>query len=412
MSRLLKLTCALGISAVCIAAVAQTPSASGKSDTTCVQTDALTLTCSTTTKLTLPAGVNLANMSLPAGTAAGPACSTLTASPSTQIPSNTPTTIALSVNGCPTSSTYTYAWASPVSANVTGSATTSVVTLSPSIPSQLFSVTVCFSANPGACNTYNTTVSVVPTVVIPALVGCAVTPATSSVLIGANTLLSATCTQGTVSGSGVTYQWYRNQAAISGATNSTYSVSAADTAVAGNSNYTVQIANSAPSSTSASATVTATPPVVGVIDYCPSVPARLTFNASEPYRKIYSSDYGSTPPGGYFVVAINVTANDSTAGRYLAEVGYSDFGATRSGRYVTLSKSKCDFTESAQWISVNVGGVKLADNAGGGTVAMGSETRAASARLTPGVWYLNVQNAPGACPSYVSSCDAVIGWAN
>lgn len=410
MNRFLNVICALGIYAVSSVAGAQSPSASGKSDTTCVQTDALTLTCSTVTKLTLPPGVNLTNMTLPAGTAAGPACSSLTASPSSQIPLNTPTTVSLSVNGCPASSALTYAWASPVSANVTGATTTSVITLTSGAPTQLYSVQVCFAANPGACNTYNATVS--GTQPITALAGCAVTPATTSVVVGASTSLSASCGSGTASGSGATYQWYRNQAIISGATNASYSLSASDTSAVGTSTYTVQLSNSAPSTASASATVAVTTPPVSVVDYCPSVPARLTFNASEPYRKIYSSDYGSTPPGGYFVVAINVTANDSTAGRYLAEIGYSDFGPTRSGRYVTVSKSKCDFTESAQWISVNVGGVKLADNAGGGTIAMGSETRAASARLTPGTWYLNIQNAPGACPSYVSTCDAVVGWAN
>ena len=408
MNRVLSLMCALGIYALCGTVWA----ASGKSDTTCVQTDAVTLVCSTTTRLTLPPGVNLADISLPSGTASGPACSSLTASPSTQIPANTPTIISLSVNGCPTSSAYTYAWAAPVSAGVTGATTNSVVTLSASAPTQLYSVQVCFTANPGACSTYTATVSVVPSIVIPALTGCAVTPATASVVVGATTSLSATCNAGTASGSGVTYQWYRNQAAVAGATSSTYSLSASDTAIIGNLTYTVQIANGAPSGASPSATVVVTARVVDVIDYCPGVPVKLFFNASESYKKIYTTDYGSSPPGSTFVVAVDVTANDSTVGRYLAEVGYSDFGATRSGRYVTMSKSKCDFTETANWISVNVGGVKLADNAGGGTVAMGAETRPASAKLTPGRWYLNIQNAPGACPSYVSSCDAVIGWAN
>ncbi len=163
----------------------------------------------------------------------------------------------------------------------------------------------------------------------------------------------------------------------------------------------------------ASPTPTPTPPSSGpTTDYCPSTPVRLSINASEPYHKIYSSNYADTPPGGSFVVAIYVTAADTTVGRYLAEIGYSDFGPTRSGRYVTLSKSKCDYSDSAQWISVNVGGVKLADNAGGGTVSMGPESRPASAVLTPGLWYLNVQNAPGACPPYVTTCDVVLTWAN
>ena len=409
MKRVLRFVCAIGLIVVAESAMSQTPSTSGKSDTTCVQSDALTLLCTSVTKLTLPAGLNLANMSLPAGTSAGPACTGLSATPTSQIPANTPTTISLSVNGCPTSSAYTYSWAAPVS-SATGSVTTSTVTLSATATSQSYSVSVCFAANPSACSTYTATVFVAAPV--PALAGCSASAASASVTTGATNTLTATCSSGTASGSGATYQWYRNSVLIVGATGATYFVPGSETAAVGNLTYTVQISNSTPSNASASTTFAVTTPSASVTDYCPSSPVRFTFNASQSYLKIYSPDYGSTPPGGNFVVAINVTAADTTVGRYLAEIGYSDFGATRSGRYVTLSKSKCDYTDSAKWISVNVGGVKLADNAGGGTVAMGSDSRSANALITPGLWYLNVQNAPGACPPYVSSCDVVIGWAN
>lgn len=410
MKRVLRVVVALGLMIVAQASMSQT-STSGKSDTTCTQSDPLTLTCTTVTKLTLPSGVNLANMSLPVGTAAGPACTGLTATPSSQIPANTPTTISLSVTGCPTSSAYIYSWGAPVSA-ATGPTTSHSLTLSASAPSQAYSLSICFASNPGACSTYSATVFVAAPV--PALAGCTASAASPSITQGGTNTLTASCSSGTAASANPTYQWYRGLIVIPGATGASYFVPASETATVGTLTYSVQIKNDAPSTTSPNPTTNfaVTAPVAGVTDYCPSSPVRLAFNASEPFRNISSSQYAKTPPGGFFVVAIDVTATDSTVGRYLAEIQYSDLNSPPSGRYVTLSKSKCDFTEAAQWISINVGGVKNADNAGGGTISMGGESRPSTAKLTVGRWYLNFQNAPGTCPSYVSTCDAVINWLN
>lgn len=413
MKKVLRFTFAFGLMLVAEVAMSQMPyTTSGKSDTACTQSDSVTLTCTTVTKLTLPAGVNLTNMSLPVGIATGPACTGLTATPSSQIPVNIPTTISLGVNGCPTSSAYIYSWATPVSA-ATGSTTSHNVVLSTSAPSQTYSISVCFTSNPGACSTYSATV--IAAAPVPALAGCSASAASSSITQGGTNTLTVNCSSGTAAGANATYQWYRGSALIPNATVATYAVPGTETATVGTLTYSVQIKNDAPSTASPTPSISfaVTAPVAAVTDYCPSSPVRLTFNASESYRKIYSSQYASTPPGGFFVVAIDVTATDSTIGRYLAEIGYSDFGSTRSGRYVTVSKSKCDFTETAQWISINTGGVKYDDNAGGGTISMGgADSRLYTAKLTPGRWYLNIQNPPGSCPANVSSCDVVIGWAN
>jgi hypothetical protein len=387
---------------------AQTASATGNSGTTCSQ-NGTTLTCTTTTTLTLPSGTNLNGMSLPQSIANGPVCTGLAANPSV-LQSGVATLIALQVNGCPTSSTYIYSWGAPVAA-VNASSTTYTATLTANTPTQNFSVQVCFANNPSACSTYTASIGV--QAAVPSLSGCSINPATNSVVTGSTPVLTASCSTGTGAGSGVTYQWLRNGNTISGATASSYTLSpTADTAVAANNSYTVQINNSAPSSASASATVTVTTPPAGSTDYCPSTPVRLTINASEPYRKVYTSDYvGTFSAGNDFVVQFEVGANDTTLGRFLATLGFVDFGATRGGRYVTFSKNKCDYTNDAQWVSPNFFGIKTAVNAGTASVAVGSDSRSADVRLTPGRWYLNIQNVIGACPSNVS-CHAAVEWAN
>jgi hypothetical protein len=174
----------------------------------------------------------------------------------------------------------------------------------------------------------------------------------------------------------------------------------------------VQISNALPSTLPAGASVTVTPAVSGTTDGCPGTPVRLTINAAEPYRKIYTSDYTSSlSAGANFVVQFQVSANDTTAGRFLAQLGFVDFGAVRGGRYVTFSQNKCDYTDAAQWVSPNYSGFKTAVNAGTVSVVLGSDARSADVRLTPGTWYLNVQNVVGSCPSNVS-CHVAIEWAN
>lgn len=386
---------------------AQSASASGNSGTTCTQTGA-TLVCTTTTTLSLPSGANLNGMSLPQSISAGPACTSLSATPSLLDP-GVATQVALVVNGCPTSSVYDYTWGTPVAA-INAPTTSYLATLNAATPSQTFSVQVCFRTNPSACNTYTQTVNV--RAPIPALTSCAVTPSTPSVTVGSTPSLSASCATGTGAGSGVSYQWSRNGNAISGAVGSTYTLTASDTASVGVNSYAVQINNSAPSAQSASASVTTTPAVIGATDYCPNTPVRATIAAGEPYRKLYTSDIvGNFSAGADFVIQFDVTANDSTANRFLAGFEFADFGASRGGRYVTFSQSKCDYTAAAQWVTPFYSGTKIAVNAGRGTVVLGSDTRSGDVRLTPGRWYINVQNAIGSCPSNIS-CHAVIEWAN
>lgn len=390
-------------------ASAQSASTSGISATACSQSSN-TLVCTTTTTLTLPPSTNLTGMTLPQSISAGPACASLSASPSVLTP-NASTQISLAVNGCPTSSAYTYSWGSPLPTS--NSATNSTnATLTPNSPTQIYSVQVCFSNNPAACTTYTASVNV--QAAVPTLSGCAVSTTTTSVNVGGSATLTAACSSETGTGSGIRYQWSRNNNTIQGAVGATYTLSGtSDTASAGTSTYSVQISNNAPSSATASADITVTAATAATTDYCPATPVRATFNASEPYRIFYTSDYTSSfPAGSDFVIQLNVAANDTTVNRYLASLEFSDFGSSRGGRYVTVSRNKCDYTSTAQFVSPVYLGANLAVNSGSATSGIGSDNRSADIQLgAAGRWYINIRNVPGGCPGNVS-CHALFRWAN
>jgi hypothetical protein len=143
MKKLFWTICLLGIALTAPVSYAQ--SANGISSTSCSQASN-TLVCTTTTTVNLPSGTNLTGMTLPQSSGvSGPGCTGLSASPSTVL-SGVPTAVLLTVNGCPTTNSYTYTWAAPV-ATATGSSTTHAVTLSTNNPSQGYSVTVCLASN-------------------------------------------------------------------------------------------------------------------------------------------------------------------------------------------------------------------------------------------------------------------------
>jgi hypothetical protein len=399
------------LSALTLSTAASAQTAAGNSGTTCNQSG-VTLTCVTTTTITLPAGTNLTGMTLPQTSAAGPACTSLSATPAL-LDSGVSTSVSLSVVGCPTSGSYKYVWGAPVVGTNAPTASYTAL-LNPSNTTANLSVEVCFANNPTACNTYSATIAVKAPV--PTLAGCQVTPATTTIEQGTTASLSVNCAAGTGAGSGISYQWLRNGSAIAGAVSPSYTLSAInDTAAAGVNNYTVQLSNAAPSNvTTSAASVTITLPTPRTVDYCPTTPVRYVIAASETFKKIYTTDYvGTYGAGDDFIVQIDVSASDSTVGRFVASVGFTDYGANRGGRFVTLSKSKCDYNDppAAYWLSGNFFGVKTPANSAAGSIALGQDTRGADARLTPGTWYLNMRNAPGSCPSG-QSCHAVIQWSN
>ena len=89
---------------------------------------------------------------------------------------------------------------------------------------------------------------------IPAAPTITTQPQSQTVTTGANVQFSVTASGKPTP----TYQWYFNGAAISGATNSTFSLASAQSTNAGN--YTVTISNSSGSVTSNTATLTVNAP--------------------------------------------------------------------------------------------------------------------------------------------------------
>lgn len=384
-------------------------SATGTSGTTCTQSGTV-LTCTTSTIVTLPSGVNLTSASgvtqfgLTGTGPTGPACTGLTASPSSVAAGGG--TAVLLVVSCPTGS-YTYVWTGGNASSSTGSSASDVPNLSASNTSQLYTVNVCLASNASACSAYQTTVTLISST--PALSSCTVSPSSTSVVQGGSTTLNASCATGTGSGSGVQYVWTRNGTQVG--TGPSYTLTTNDTATAGSYTYSVAISNNAPSNANASSSVTVTA-VVGSNDYCPNVPVRTFIDASSPYSRVISSDFvGSFTAGDNFVIRLNVTGSDTTLGRQAVLLNFSDIGSNRGGRYVTISQSKCDFTSGAKWVSGYLNGTATPQNAASKTISLNDAGTAAQLRLTTGTWYINVQNVVGSCPSNVS-CHVVVDWAN
>lgn len=101
--------------------------------------------------------------------------------------------------------------------------------------------------------------------------GCSITPSSPTVSIGATTTLSVACAAGS---GGYSYGWTRGGAAV-GNNSSTYTVTSADTASVGATNYAVSISNSA-GSTSASTNVTVGTVTLTAPSSCSITPAAST----------------------------------------------------------------------------------------------------------------------------------------
>ncbi len=374
--------------------------ATGTSGTTCTQSGSV-VTCNTSTTFSLPSGVALqpgasgSTFSFAGAAVVGPACTGLTATPPSVQP-NTPTNIALTVAGCPSGVSYT--WASPVTQLNSFTVGTNLTTA----VSQPYSVTVCFDANPNACNTYNTTVTLIGGT--PALAGCTITPSTTTVAVNATPTLSASCTAGIGATYGVTYQWSKNGTPISGATNANYTLTTTDTAVASTTlNMSVAISNNLPSSLSPTSTVN----VTGIqTNFCPGGQSHnATIMASEIYAKIYSSNLiGNTT---HWVIRVPVGTSDTTFGRQLAQLSWAEAPSNqRAGRKISISKNLCDYTASAGTTYL----LTSSSNTGARSIYINDPSAPVGlTNMTTGTWYINVTNT--SCPAN-GSCQALVEWLN
>jgi hypothetical protein len=165
---------------------------------------------------------------------------------------------------------------------------------------------------------------------------------------------------------------------------------------------------------------------VAVQDFCPGTATFKVFDAADSFHKFSTGNYGDRPPnefsamydlyaGDNFVVQVTVRDETSTAtGRFPAGFEFIDIGATRAGKLVTISRSRCDYRATANWVSpAPVGNNPPMPSNGGSAVFAINEAGRPDAQfnLTTGTWYLNVQIAFNQCPA-ATPCNVIEQWAN
>jgi hypothetical protein len=389
-----------------VSASAQT---NGNSATTCSQSGT-EVTCTTTTKFTLSAGINLqsglggnGNFQILGG---GPGCTGLGANPQ-QVTPNQSTPVTLTVSNCAANSSFS--WAAP--AQSTNASTSSHnLTLASTSATQAYSVTVCL---PGAttapgCATYTTTVTA--TGGVQQLTGCSISPTSPiNITTSSSTTLTASCATGTGSGSGVTYQWRQNSVNIGGATSSQLSVNGASLA-AGNYTYDVIIANTAGTfSPNPSATVSVSSVVGG--NLCPAglSPGQQFTVGSSGSQRWQSSGHPDTTP---YYVKITVPSGVKAGG--LAGIVANE-STPPFDREITVSQTACDFNAAGKIIT---GGQSAYlnfafDSAGLASLTPPTPGVSGNYLLTPGVWYVNFRSQSGTCPTSwaPNGCAMNISWA-
>jgi endo-1,4-beta-D-glucanase Y len=192
-----------------------------------------------------------------------------------------------------------------------------------------YTVTVTSSGCSSTSAATTVTVNAVPTT--PTITG------TASFCTGGNTVLSTNAT-------GVTYQWNNGGSAIGGATNTSYTATAAGS-------YTVTVTSSGCSSTSAATTVT-----VNTVPSTPSITAAGATTFCSGANVVLSTS------------ATGVTYQWKNGGTNIAGATNASYTATASGSYtVTVTSSGCSSTSGATSVAVNTGPATPAITAGGPT---------------------------------------------
>jgi len=195
--------------------------------------------------------------------------------------------------------------------------------------------TVSLIACSGSSSKTNTTNTTAPTITTQ--------PQNETVTVGATASFSVAAT-GTAP---LSYQWSKNNAAISGATNSTYTTPATVIGDSG-STFTVAVSNSAGSKTSAAATLTVTAAAVA-----PTItvqPQNQTVTAPSPAT--FSVTATGTAPLTYQWSKNGTASGGATNATYTTPAtGAGDNGSTFT---VTVSNSAGSKTSNAATLTVNV----------------------------------------------------------
>jgi hypothetical protein len=383
---------------------ASAQSSNGSTATSCTQSGN-ELTCTTTTKITLPAGANLQSGSVGGGnfqivSAGSPGCGGLVANPSVAT-ENVATPIALSIAGCAVNSSYT--WQAPAAATGTSSSSHNLTLTSANNP-QSYSVTVCIpgaTTSPG-CQTYSASVSLpVPT---PTLLGCVIAPSSTSIQTNGSVNLNVSCSQGAGAGSGVTYQWRLNGQNLAGQNSSALVVSGS--IGVGTYSYTVSLTNNASQTPviSAASTVNVTA-ASGNVNWsnCGAItaPARSFTWGTSLYTAWTSGGHpGSTPYVVEIIVPTTPLADPEAALVYAPQSGSGN-------RQIALSQTTpCDFSQ-------------LLPSAGSTKLIIGRDPNNPPSPngvvLSPGRWYFSFRSAPSTGSNITcgatQTCSMSMQWA-
>lgn len=367
---------ALGLAAALAANPAAAQSASASIPANCTQ-NGTTVTCTTTTTFTIPTTVNLVSQTSGSGFSyttgtSNIVCSGLSASPSSV--SAVSSNVLLTAN-C--TGSYAYFWNQ--STVPTSSATTNVTTPSSTASYPVsYRVDVCpagSTTTSASCVTYTTQVSYSASVAAPS--GCSITPASPTLAAGISQQFAVSCTGG---GPIATYSWTKNSTPFGSASTIT------DTPfpVGGNTAnvvYAVTVGNTGGSVTvSTTATLQST-----VTNYC----TRAYPDVIVPDSSV--AGYYDIPMIGADTYTIKLTISDSqntTGAAVLPSFGIIESpSANIAFKHATISKNPCDFTGTAQTIM-------YWEQTGGRLVTLNDPNRVGSgfARLTTGVWYVNIKN--------------------
>jgi len=187
----------------------------------------------------------------------------------------------------------------------------------------------------------------------------------------------------TASGSGtLTYQWYKDSSAISGATSSTYTISSASSSDAGS--YYVIVSNSGGSTTSSTATLTLTSTTTASCDttYVDSVLSAIStfetalgtsLTASASYSassyttaqlNVYKTNWSNLPPGAIsfsrpgitlsqLSTSSQISAFNALASVALSTAGYTDFqGVLAADDYLGYTKNASGYGADLYHVAV------------------------------------------------------------
>ena len=382
------------IAATAFFALSSNAQVAGNSATTCTQQNSA-MTCVTTTSFALS---NTTLQGLSGSSFALSGASTTPSPPNGCSASPVSSTVAIGATptlnvSCASGSTpFTYQWRKG-GVNI-ASATSLAYTLSPNSDTASSGTTaydVLISNSLGASISSAANVTVGNTPEFPPT-GCAITPFSPTVAVGATQLLTVSCTAGT----SLAYQWFKGNTPINGATSASYAVPSSDTATSGSQVYNANVRNSITVVNASANVIVAN--VTQPSGCTSSGSASGVIDAGAQSVQNIGTLYGTTTT---YIVRLTVPQSASTSGGLLAQIAHAEAPSNqRAFRTVVLSKCAGDMTSTDA--------IVLSSNSiGASTEVSINDAGRGAVNITAGTWYVNVRN--NACPAN-QACNVLIDW--